>query len=318
LLPPTGEPPNHETRVAATPQSARPSISSAQSSPQTAIQPLTPANQPKQPQKTTIIFQEIDIQRAPKFAILGAVSVQDLRYQLLSELRVGEPDDKGVRSVGQLVYDTRLVKSDDLSRAMFEESLRALKGWQFTYKLNRRGEVIEWTTGPTAGRKAAPVEPKGAKGFLVISVLDEDGWKEMAQLSFFVPEEQTAGSQTWSRQMTHDFGPLGHWYGETSFLPKETHNGVLRVDYVHHMTYKSPDKDRGDLPFAIKDALFKAEMAGGTISFDTHARRIQTAQEHFLVKGTISTDILGQATTVQVEEQQAITIRILEQNPWGQ
>jgi hypothetical protein len=279
---------------------------------------LTPANQPEQSRRTTTVFQEIDIQRAPKFSILGAVSIQDLRYQLLSELNVSQQDDKGVRTVGQLVLDTRLVKSDDLSRPMFEESLRALKGWQFTYKLNRRGEVVEWTTGPASGRKAVPVEPKGAKGFLVTSVLDEDGWKEMAQLSFFVPQEQTAGSQTWSRQMTHDFGPLGSWYGGTTFLPKEMHNGVLRVDYVHHMTYKSPDKIRGDLPFAIKDAIFKSEMAGGTISFDTHARRVQTAQEHFLVRGTMSTEILGQTATVQVEEQQAITIRILEQNPWSQ
>ena len=242
LLPPTFDPPNDEPHVADAPQDAEASLDSSQGSSRIVNQPLTPANQPEQARSTATVFQEIDIQRTPKFAIFGAVSVQDLRYQLLSEVRVGEPDNKGVRSVGQLVYDTRLIKSDDLSRAMFEESLRALKGWQFTYKVSRRGEVVEWMTGPADGRKAVPVELKAAKGFLVTSVLDEDGWKEMAQLSFFVPDEQSVGSQTWSRQMTHDFGPLGSWYGETSFLPKETHNGVLRVDYIHHMTYKSPDK----------------------------------------------------------------------------
>ena len=69
--------------------------------------------------------------------------------------------------------------------------------------------------------QAARVERGAEAGFMVTSVMDEDGWKEMAQLSFFVPEEQTSGSQTWVRKMTHDFGPLGSWAGETHYTPKE-------------------------------------------------------------------------------------------------
>jgi hypothetical protein len=318
LLPPTLDPPDPAPHVADVPRSALADLGSLSDSPQTGNQVVTPQAPSKQIRSTTTLFQQIDVQRAPKLSILGAVSVQDLRYQVLSELRLDEPDVQNVRSVHQLILDTRLVKSDDLSRAMYEESLRELKGWQFTYKLNGRGDVVEWINGPAHGRKAAPVEPKGAQGFLVTSVMDEDGWKEMAQLSFFVPDEPATGNQARSRPMNHDFGPLGTWYGQTRFVRKPSENGLLCVDYVHHMTYKPPDKNRGDLPFAIKDAMFEPEVAGGTIYFDTQVGRVQTAKERFVVKGKFSTEIFGQVSVVQVEEQQAIIIRIFEQNPWGQ
>ena len=39
-------------------------------------------------------------------------------------------------------------------------------------------------------------------------------------------------------------------------------------------------------------------------------------QERFLVKGNLTADLLGQAATVEMEEDQLITVRMLEQNPW--
>src|SRR5437016_3176927 len=65
-------------------------------------------DEPGQAQSVQTLFQELDIQRAPKFAILGVVTGQELRYQLLSELRVGKADEKGFRPVEQTVKETRL------------------------------------------------------------------------------------------------------------------------------------------------------------------------------------------------------------------
>ena len=187
-----------------------------------------------------------------------------------------------------------------------------------TFKVNRVGDVTNLVAGPKDGRKAVAVEPKGGKGFLVTSVMDADGWKEMAELSFLVPPDQTGGNAPWTRQRTHDYGALGSWYGETRYQRAGTKNGLLQVDFVHHLAYAPPKKDAGDLPFAIKDAVFKPETAGGVIQFDTQAGRIRTAQERFVVKGTIGTELLGEASTLELEETQAITIRIFDQNPWRQ
>jgi hypothetical protein len=232
-------------------------------------------------------------------------------------LRVGAADDKGLRKFEQYVQDARLLKADDLSRGMFESSLADLKGWKFTFQVNRRGDLADWKAGPPAGHKAAKVERGAEVGFMVTSVMDEDGWKEMAQLSFFVPEEQTAGSQTWVRKMTHDFGALGSWAGETHYSPKEDSN-PLQIDYVHKMTYAPPARGIGGLPFTVADARFTPEIAGGKFQYDKQAGRVIQVQERFLVKGTLTADLLGQAAAVEMEEDQLITVRMLERNPWQQ
>jgi hypothetical protein len=317
--------------TANTPTSEPPASTKATASPPSpaAVQPAPPVDTPSPPpaavsdqrdseNNSETLFQEVDVQRAPTFAILGTETTQNLHYQMLSELRVGPPDERGIRKVSQSVKNARLVNADELSRGMFEESLRKLVGWQFSYRLNAGGEVLELTSGPEDGRRAAAVEPKGGTGFLLTSVMDEAGWKELAQLSFFVPDPQASGNQPMVRQMTHDFGPLGSWSGMTKFQRQGTQKGVQRFDYVHEMMYKPPEKGAGDLPFAVGEAKFVPDVAGGSIYFDTKTKRVQGAQDRFQVRGEISADVLGQAATIQVQEQQAITVRLFDQDPWSQ
>ncbi|MEX2175553.1 MAG: hypothetical protein WD872_14415 [Pirellulaceae bacterium] len=277
---------------------------------------MTPDPAPQTP-STTTLFQEVDIQRAPRFAILGTAIAQDLHYKLLSELTIGAADEAGSFAVDQVVRQTQLLKADELSRSMFEQSLAELKGWQFHYKLNARREIALWKSSPPTGKRAAPVKPLGAEGFLVTSVMDEDGWKELAQLSFIVPDLQSRNA-SWSRSLSHDFEPLGSWYGETRFTPQGVEHGVLRIDFVHEMVYTPPakGKDKGALPFTIKEAKFRPEAAGGTIDYDTRAKRVQRAQEHFHVKGVLTAEVLGQEAGIEVEELQTIGVRLTEQNPW--
>lgn len=237
---------------------------------------------------------------------------------MLSELRVGPPDAAGSRAIEQYVLDTKLLKADDLSQAMFEQSLAALRGWWFKYTISKGGEIVAWKGGPPDGRRAARIEPPGGVGFLMTSVMDEDGWKEMAKLSFQAPDDATSGNQPWVRQMSHDFGALGSWYGETRFQRQGSADGLLRVDYTHDMLYTPPAKGKavGELPFTITAADFTAEVAGGSFYFDLQAKRVERVQERFLMKGQIETEVLGQAVAVEVEEDQLITLRILGENPW--
>jgi hypothetical protein len=285
--------------------------------------PATPAenvaNVSSQPSSAAsppgVLFQELDIQRMPKFGMLGTMNVQDLRYQILSQIKVAPPDAEGNIACDQVVLATHLAKADDLSRTMFQDSLAALQGWQFSYQLNGRRVVTQWKSGPPDGKKVAEVKPPGGTGFLATSVIDEDGWKELAQLTFFVPRPER-GSTSWKQPMMHNFGPLGSWYGETTFTQQATREGVEQIGFVHTMEYRPPEKDAGGLPFTIEKATLKPEKAGGTIEFDTQANRVLSAQEAFLVRGALSVSLLGQAADVEVEEQQVIGLKLSERNPW--
>ena len=269
-----------------------------------------------QPAEAHLLFQEVEVYRIPKFVVQGLPLTQELHYRLLSELRVGRRQENGTREVRQTVYDTKLIKSDDLSKAAFAESLNGLPGKQFTFKLDGNQEVFGFEGKDD--KKALPIDKLGGRGFMVTSVMDQDGWKELAALTFFVPNEQFANGQPWKRRMTHDWGPLGSWYGETTYKRNALQQTVHRIDYAHDMKYMPPAKDRRDLPFQISKADFKPQTAAGVIFFDTKDRRVTSAQERFHVKGLISTTVLGLASHVQIEEQQQITIQIHDQNPWRQ
>ena len=279
-------------------------------------EPRAPTPDVVAPGKPEVLYQEIQIQRTPQFSVAGTVFAQDLKYKLLSELRVSPFNEDGRRQVDQIIQRAVLIEADDMSRAMFTKSLKELEGWQFSATLNRRGEVIGWHSGPKDGRETVEVKPEGMEGFLVTSVMDEDGWKELTQLSFFVPDPKTDGQKPWTRQMTHDYGPLGSWYGLTHFRRNETAKGLTRYSYEHELTYQPPEEGIEGLPFTITDARFLPEVAEGYLDFSETAQRVESAHETFVLKGQLATEILGQRATIDTVEQQTMILRLSDEKTW--
>ena len=253
------------------------------------------------------------MQRASKMPILETISQS--QYQFLSQLDVGLPDAEGIRTVGQTVLDTRLLKADELSQAQLADSLKKLKGWQFSYTLSKDGEVLRMMAGPADAPVAGKVAPKGTEGFIVTSVMDEAGWKELAQISFYVPDEQASGNKRQLRQMTHDFGPLGSFTGETSFVRKGMQQGLLRIDYGHKLAYRAPGKGAAiaGSPITVSGADLRPDIAGGSIWYDQKAKRVRQAEDHFHVKGEIATNLAA----LPIEEQQAMIVKLTDVNPWN-
>lgn len=241
---------------------------------------------------------------------------QDLHYQILSELYVDEPDAQGVQMVEQAVIDTRLLRADELSQATFTNSLRELKGWRCRYKVHRQGEVTDLTVTKKGGRETVAVAPMGAQGFLLTSVLDADGWREIAELTFFVPQSQETDSAPWTRRATHDFGPLGSWYGMTRYEPRAVKDGLRQIDFTHQLAYQPPAKDVGGLPFTIVSATLKPDVAGGSIQLDEQKRRVVSAQEKFQVRGIINAELAGQSVPIELQESQSIQVRVFDRKPW--
>ena len=267
--------------------------------------------------KAYTVFQEVEIQRVPQFSIAGQVFGQDLRYKLLSEIQVSQPDDRGRRTIDQVIIETRLVSADEMSKASLEKSLRELKGWQFSATLNSHGEVIEWEAGPKAGRTILDVNPLDLEGFLVTHVMDEDGWKEITQLSFFRPDPAALQDNTWKHQMTHDFGALGHWSGMTSYRRGEEQEGLTLFNYAHELEYFPPTESTSDLPFKIVDVELVPKVAGGVIYYDEPSDRVAGVKETFVVQGNLKVELLGQLTDLATSEQQSMAIMLTPENPWS-
>jgi hypothetical protein len=260
------------------------------------------------------LFQQIDIQRQPTFSIQGLKTPQNIQYQLFSKLTISPADD-GNRTVTQVVEDTRLLAADDLSRASFAKSLEELKRRQFTYQLNSRGDVVDFT-GFKKNLASLPVDLLSGNGFMVTSVIDEDGWKELAELTFLVPKLDAQQGESWQRQMAHDWGQLGSWSGATTFSwgPSNRDDSTSQqIGYRHDMAYRAPAAGAGKLPFKITAANFTLRQASGAVMYDRAKQRVSTVEELFDVSGSVTVDLVGNSVPIELTERQQIKIRLTEQ-----
>jgi hypothetical protein len=277
----------------------------------------TPTAPPSAGSRT--LYQEIIVSRRPSFVVAGLTIAQDLRYRVFSKLTISPKNSDGSFDVRQMIYETKLEKSEGLSRDAFEESLKALQSQELKYTFNRKHEIVKFV-GPKDTRKNLEVGGLGGDGFLLTSVMDDDGWKELAQLTFFLPpeplnKEPLGKSNRWEAKITHNWGSLGSWYGKTTYAYAGRQKDEHRIDYVHRMTYVPPGKGRKEAALEIASAEFKPLETGGTIYYDAKEGRVSGVTEKFHVRGVVATMLLGNVTTVGVEEQQVFAIRVLDQQP---
>lgn len=304
-----------------TPSSALPEESELGTEPDESM-PL-PESEPEEPAREvapierTKLYQSADIVRISTFDLLGAPIQQELHYQLRSELLVTPENEDGIRSVSQTILDTVLINSDELSRASIQSGLERLKGWQFEFKVNRIGEVIEWTAGPLADSDVRDVRIGGEAGTVVSTVLDEDGWKELSQLTMFSPIERIQGQQPLERQMTHDFGPLGSWYGITGYRRVRHDAAQWDFQFAHRLTYEPPSGDEPNtLPFKIVSATFTPQKAEGELIYDPRLERVTSLTEWFEVQGNLQVELLGSTAPLDFRENQRLHVMVDEKPLW--
>ena len=68
------------------------------------------------------------------------------------------------------------------------------------------------------------------------------------------------------------------------------------------MSYEPPPAGAGELPFQLKDAEFEPIEAGGLIHYDPRLGQVSDVQERFHVRGTLTTELLGQMAALELEE----------------
>lgn len=266
---------------------------------------------------TETFYQQVEILRLPQFVLQGMFVNQQIRYRILSVFQLDPPDQRGHRSAVQTINEAALIEADPLSRAAFEQSLASMPGATFRYELDKLSNVVSMKNHRN-NTQSIEVEnqPPRSQGFLVSTVIDEDGWKELAQLTLFQPPMGRL-SRSFSRPARHDWGALGSWYGKTDFVGSDAGRDRQRYDYKHLLEYRPPNPDdaevQGALPFTITRASFQTYEAFGEIYFDSNFQRVTFVREVFHAKGTIAANLLGTATDVVLDERQEFRIEVTPQ-----
>jgi hypothetical protein len=255
-----------------------------------------------------VFFQELKVIQKPTYSILGVFFNTSLQYTVLSRFTVEKAGPEGMQ-VKQKVEGAQLVQADALTQGILAPAVLKLPGTTFTIHLNPRMEATKFVAGAKPFQMANLLS---AQGLQLTSLLDQDGWKELAELTFFQPNRPLERNAKWSRKMTHNWGALGSWAGQIHYVYNGKEKGIHKVAYGLDMVYQAP-KAGGMLP--INNAVFKPQIAGGMIHFDAERGKVLEAQERFHVRGRLTLNLLGQNSPVEIDEDQLFYIRIWERDP---
>jgi hypothetical protein len=258
-----------------------------------------------------VFFQELKVVQKPTYSILGVFFNTSLQYTVLSSFKVEKDGQEGLQ-VTQKVEAAQLVQADALTQGILAPAVLKLPGTTFTIHLNPRMEVTKFAAGAKPFQMANLL---GGQGLQLASLLDQDGWKEMAELTFFQPNRSLEKNAKWSRKMTHNWGALGNWNGKIHYAYGGKEKGIHKVAYALDLAYQPPKKGGGMLP--INNAVFKPQIAGGLIHFDAERGKVTEAQERFHVRGRFNLNLLGQNSPVDIDEDQLFYFRIWERDPRG-
>ena len=260
-------------------------------------------------------YQEVVFGRWSTFHVLGADIRNQSQYAFQSSFTVEEVNDDGPRLVTQKVEAVRLTQADAAQQARLNALLQKTKGATFRITLGPGGEVVkfEGEQAPLALARGGALT--GELTFLLQSTLDLDGWKELAQLTFFRPPKERSADGRWQRKMVHNWGPLGAWVGGVVYAPAGKVAALDRYDYQLALNYLPPRGGPGGLPFQVARAEFRLLPSGGSIAFDPARGRVGAAEERFRVRGALAAMALGVTSVVELEEAQHFRLRILDDRP---
>jgi hypothetical protein len=284
---------------------------------ETPLPPKTaPQAQREWPWKTgEELFQLIAVQKHSKFSVQGLPLESKVRYRLLSRLamRVSPLDDS--LTIKQKVETTKLEEADELSKALLTTMLKDLTGKTITIRVGSNGEItsIEGIPKPMAPAVGNGLDFRGA---ILTSLIDEDGWKELTRATLFAPQRPLVESASWEESMTHSWGDLGSWQGQTMYEYKGTSENLHSIGYTHDLSYQPPRVgERNNLPFQIANPAFRTKAAQGTLRFDANKSRLSSMEENFQVEGRLMIEVAGQSLPLHLEETQRFQLEILDKKP---
>ncbi len=258
--------------------------------------------------------QEVLVTHRSRLNIQGMDFTSELQYRVLSVLNVEKCEADGSLSVLQRVEQAETMKADPLTQGVLRDLLAKLVGASFRISVGPDGSVRAFEGAAPRGHTTVG-SLLGGQGIQMVSIIDPDGWREIAELTFFQPPSPAGSGRTWDRPTTHRWGPLGNWSGKVVFRPMQQRDNLMPFSYTLQLKHHPPKPSDDALPFRIVQAEFQHRQAGGTIVYDRDKGRVVQAKEDFSVQGQLILELLGQEVPVGLDESQTFDIHISEGKP---
>lgn len=253
-------------------------------------------------------YQELMVAQKPTFKVQGLAIASMLQYHIVSRFTVKKAHADGSLSVEQKIESAKLVLADDLTKPAVAGAIAKMPGTAYRIELSPTMDVTK-LDGAVGNPKVGALDFGGAMGLQMTSLIDRDGWKELAQSTFFQMDKPLKLKDRWSKPMTHNWGALGTWNGQIHYLYLGKQENFHKVGYALQLAYKSPTAGAVGL-LNVNGATFQPPFAEGMLLFDAVKGKVVAAEERFRVRGVVNINLLGQNTPIEIDEDQYFMIRI--------
>ena len=211
-------------------------------------------------------------------------------------------------------YDSTNETAPGGTNTALSEFFKALKGSQFTLTIGKDGTVQkvegrdEFIKKLVAANKQLEV--------LLNKILGEEAIKQMADPTFgMVPKEPKKPGESWPKSVKLTLGPLGSYENTYTYTYAKQTGDLAEIDVKVALKYSPPSADQGGetLPFKIKGGKIEQvpddKSNTGKITFNTKTGRIEASNVKVKMTGTLTLDIGGTTTDVNLTQDQETTVR---------
>jgi hypothetical protein len=243
--------------------------------------------------------------------VLGMKQESDSENSTVTRYKVLKVD-KDATVIEQKIESVKNKTSGGLPGA--DKIMDSMKGQTFKLTLNAKGEVTKLEGYDEFIKKLGSDNDATAK--LIKSFMSEEALKASAAESFaFLPDKAVNKGDTWKRSQAVPLGPLGNLKGETTYTDKGPGKDGEEISFEQTFAYSPPKEDDSGLGFKITKGEMKAEKASGNIVFDVTKGRLVRTDSSMKMKGSLTFDLAGTSTTVELEMQQTSKARLSDKSP---
>ena len=195
------------------------------------------------------------------------------------------------------------------------EFFKALVGAEFTVLLDaKENKITKILDKDQFVAKLVNANP--AMQPLLNNILDEKAFIDMSEPTFrVVPTKAVGKGDTWDLTTNLKLGPIGSYASAYKYTYEGKEGALDKISIAATLKYEPGTSASGSLPFKIENAKLESTKAAGSVLFDNAKGRAEKSSMNMEVKGTLTIDIGGQKTAVDINQSQSTTFETSDANP---
>jgi hypothetical protein len=242
--------------------------------------------------------QELDHTRLTRFTVLKKTDDSLVLEQKIESVKIN-------RASGSAKPEGKLLKE--------------LEGATFKVYLNSKMKVIKLDGYETLMKKMARDEDIGKNARLL---MPEESLSRPVEAFFgFLPAKAVGKGDTWEYEFTLPLGPLGTLKVENGYTVQGNNKvgdqEVVKLEVANKKSSFTPAAGGGLQPFRVTkgDIRVIPKQTKGIIYFSAVRGRVVKAEKTMALEGTLTIDVKGNMLTMDIEQEEKVTARVLDKRP---